>query len=64
MTRLPHDDDDDLSQGGWMGGWLYGSLAAHIQGVLRTNTLELKRTVFFVILSQNEYSPFSYILFP
>lgn len=42
---------------------MYGSLAAHVQGVLRTNTLELKRFVFFVILSQNKYSPFLFIYF-
>jgi hypothetical protein len=45
-----------------MGGW-YGSLAAHVQGVLRTNTLEPKRIVFFVILSQNEIFPLFFYLF-
>jgi hypothetical protein len=45
-------------QGGCMDGCMDESLTAHVQGVLRTNILELKRIVFFVIRSQNKYSPF------
>lgn len=48
---------------GAKGRWVYGSLAAHVQGVLRANTLELKKNRLLCHSQSNRIFPLFFICF-